>query len=501
MKIEEAEPNPEHLIRSIAEQGYSLESSLADLIDNSISAAATGVEILIDMEQDPFTLFLGDNGSGMSETVLKSSMKFPSSSPAIEREKSDLGRFGLGMKTASFSQTRSFTVLSRKEGEENYSGRTWDVAYLEKAKKWHLIVNTQDEVNALVERYLKISNDYLGKIEGFTANTIIVWKGLYKFEEYLDQANGKKALKQQLNEVTVDHLSLVFHRFLEHKKMGFQIRVNNKLIPPFDPFLPSNAGVRKIESKRKSFFEDNVKLEGFVLPASAMDEARSGISKWTTKKRSLTDMEGIYVYRADRIIIFGGWNGLIKQGPRLQLARLRVDVGNKVDHLLHLNVSKSQITIPHDLKAGFEQYVEELKIEAEREFHNRGIRRIAVDASQPKEHLFNRIACNKGTLVELNDEFPILKDLRAALSKEHQVKLRLLLRMVNTLINKIRQTHEKESFPCNSKDNETISKLSLQKAIQTLVKKGWSEEQIRTDFIALLGYSEESLPNDLFKNN
>tara|TARA_B110000908_G_C10222787_1_gene436265 strand:+ start:321 stop:1832 length:1512 start_codon:yes stop_codon:yes gene_type:complete len=488
-KFEEADPKPELLIKSLAEQGYSLESALADLIDNSISADATGVEIMIDMDNEPFTLFLADDGSGMCEDILRKSMEFPSDSPDNDRDVRDLGRFGLGMKTASFSQTRSFTVISRKKGDVTYSGRTWDVAYLKEKKKWHLIVNSQEEVYKIVEDYTKISNEYLGIIEGFTANTIIVWRGLYKYEKYLEPANRVKALKQQLNEVTADHLSLVFHRFLERKKDPLRIRVNNKQIRPFDPFPPASAGVRKIESKRKSFSEDNVKLEGFVLPSSSMDEAKSGTSRWTTKKCSLTDMEGIYVYRADRVIIFGGWNGLIKKGPRLQLARLRVDVGNKVDHLLHLNVSKSQITIPHDLKAGFEHYVTELKIEAEREFYNRGIKRLPNDVSHPKEQLFARIASSKGTLLELNTEFPLLKSLKQDLTSEQNGNLNMLIRMINTMVNKIRQTHEDQDFTINV---ENISEAQLQATIQLLSKSGWTEQQIRKDFIPLLGYSEKS---------
>ena len=130
MQYEDVTPNPEYLIKSISEQGYSLETALADLIDNSISANATKVEILINTDEEPFTLFLADNGEGMDEETLKLSMQFPSTSPDGERNNIDLGRFGLGMKTASFSQTRNFTVLSRKKGTEKYYARTWDLNLL-----------------------------------------------------------------------------------------------------------------------------------------------------------------------------------------------------------------------------------------------------------------------------------------------------------------------------------------------------------------------------------
>lgn len=142
---EDASPNPEFLIKSIAEQGYSLETALADLMDNSISANATQIEVLVDFEAEPFRLFIADNGCGMTEDELSKNMQFPSSSPDTSRQNKDLGRFGLGLKTASFSQTRKFTVLSRKKGENGFKGRTWDIAFLKK-NGWKIIVNSDEEV-------------------------------------------------------------------------------------------------------------------------------------------------------------------------------------------------------------------------------------------------------------------------------------------------------------------------------------------------------------------
>ena len=400
IKSEVADPNPEYLIKSIAEQGYSLESSLADLMDNSVSANADRIEVLIKMDQEPFTLFIADNGNGMDEDVLKASMQFPSNSPEEERNILDLGRFGLGMKTASFSQTRCFTVLSRKKGTKTYSGRTWDVNYLKQVGKWRLLVNNQEEITKLIQQYYLVSEGHLNRFENFDANTIVVWKGLYKFENYLQDDNRQSALKKQITEVTSDYLSLVFHRYMERKANPLQIRINNNIIASFNPFPTTITDFRPIEYKQKNFSTDTIKIEGFVLPSRSIDESQS-LSIWTTKNRSLMDMEGIYIYRADRLIHFGGWNGLIKKAPRLQLARLRVDIGNSVDHLLHLNVAKSQIEIPHDLTVAFEKYIDELKTQAEREFFNRGIRKFSSNHKENSVQLFERKASNKGTLLEL----------------------------------------------------------------------------------------------------
>ena len=186
IKIEEASPNPEYLIKSIAEQGYSLETSLADLMDNSISAEANKIEVLIDFDSEPFKLFLADNGQGMTEEELSKNMQFPSNSPEDSRSNSDLGRFGLGMKTASFSQTRKFTVLSKKKNETKYNGRTWDVDFL-KDNGWKIIVNSDEEVARLMYQYNQLSSSFLKGFDNYKPNTIVIWEGLYKFENYLQK--------------------------------------------------------------------------------------------------------------------------------------------------------------------------------------------------------------------------------------------------------------------------------------------------------------------------
>jgi hypothetical protein len=497
IQTEVADPNPEYLIKSIAEQGYSLESSLADLLDNSVSARANKIEVLIKMEQEPFTLFIADNGNGMDEETLKASMQFPSNSPEKERNVSDLGRFGLGMKTASFSQTRCFTVLSRKKGTKYFSGRTWDVNHLKQVGKWRLIVNTQEEITKLIQQYHTLSESHLKRFENFEANTIVVWNGLYKFENYLEEDNRQSALKKQITEVTSDYLSLVFHRYMERKTSPLKIRINNNLIEPFNPFPTTIADLRPIEFKQKHFSTDTIKIEGFILPSRSIDESQN-ISLWTTKNRSLMDMEGIYIYRADRLIHFGGWNGLIKKAPRLQLARLRVDIGNSVDHLLHLNVAKSQIEIPHELKVSFEKYIEELKIQAEREFFNRGIRRFSSNHNEDNVQLFERKASSKGTLLEVNNSFPLLKSLMSELKKEQLTKLNLVIRMINTRINEIRQTHEERAF-IGIEEKDGLSLKDLINCVNELIESGLSSELIKNEILPNLGFTESSLPQEVIQ--
>jgi hypothetical protein len=494
-RYEEVPPNPEYLIKSIAEQGYSLETSLADLIDNSVSADAGHVEIIINTDEEPFILFLADDGNGMDEETLKKSMHFPSSFLENVRSIKDLGRFGLGLKTASFAQSRKFTVLSRTKGTDRFYGRTWDVDFLKKSEKWRIIVNTEDEIRELLDQYNALSHTFLNRPENFEANTIVVWHSLYKFEEYLDEESRRATIKHQISEITTEYLSLVFHRFLERKSNALIIRVNNRVILPFNPF-PGEEDFRSIPNKQRWLKEDVVKMEGFILPSRSIDESREYGSVWATKSRGLMDLEGIYVYRANRIIVFGGWNDVIRKSPILRLARLRVEVGNKVDHLFHLNVAKSQIVIPFDLKSAFLRYVVQLKAEAEREYYNRGIQQFAKKGKKDNLQLFEKKATSKGVALEINADFPLLRSLRSGLNNEQASMLDFIIKMVNTTVNTVRHAHDTNVFT-GEKEKDGISAADIIQSITVLKNSGVSSKYIRDNILNGLGYTESSLPEEI----
>ncbi len=494
-EFEDVPPNPEYLIKSISEQGYSLESALADLMDNSISADADKIEILADTDCEPFALYLADNGNGMDVETLKQAMKFPSSSPELFREKSDLGRFGLGLKTASFSQTRRFTILSRKKGTNEFSGRTWDIKYL-KNGKWNLLVNSNNEIEDVLSKYRNLSKNHINQFTCFDVNTVIIWQGLYKYEDYIEKENRKEALKKELTEVTAEHIEIVFHRFMERKKLPLQVRINNQLLAPFNPFPTKEKDFRSIEPLRRKFGEKSVAAEGFILPSRSIDEVQQGASIWTNRNRSLMGLEGLYVYRCNRIILFGGWSSLIKKGPRLQLARLRLDIGNGVDDLINLNVAKSQLKIPYELKKGFESYALKLKGEAEKEFYNRGRSEFSKNLKPPKEQIFFKKSSSRGVILELNNEFPIISSLKSELEGESLSKFNFLLKMINTNVNKIRRVHEEKEF-IGVQESDGLSIYDVRNCVQGFLDLGLTSSIIRRKIISELGFSEDSFPPDI----
>ncbi|GAB3550968.1 ATP-binding protein [Spirosoma fluminis] len=492
---EDGTPFPEYLIKSISEQGYSLETSLADLIDNSISAGADKIEILVDTENLPFTLFLADNGNGMDEECLRKSMRFPSSSLELQRDTVDLGRFGLGMKTASFAQTRKFTVISRPKSEEGYTARTWDVEHLKIIKEWQILINQEEDIQQLMERYQSLSTGFFNGFDDFRAGTVIIWQGLYKFENFLEGRSRSDALSHQLTEVTHDYLSLVFHRFMERAEYPLQIRINNVRLKPFSPFPEKETGFRPVEPKYKAFKTDVIRLDGFILPVRSIEESKERVNVWTPPSRGLMDMEGLYIYRSGRIILFGGWNGIIRKSPKLQLARLRVEVGNRVDNLLQLNVAKSQIAIPFDLKTGFLKYIIELKTEAEKEYFNRDIRKISSRRSEKDQQLFERSITNKGSLLEINSEFPLISIIKEKMDSDSVKAFNLLIRMINTGINKLRHTHEDKSFQV-TKENDSIED-DLESTIVNLIQKGIQKQTIKNTILPALGYRVDTIPHKI----
>lgn len=489
MPAEICVPNPEFLIKSIAEQGYTLETSIADLIDNSISAGAGKIEVLTVTESKPFQMFLTDDGAGMTSEELKNNMHFPSASPEHTRDAADLGRFGLGLKTASFAQTRCLTVISKKPEDKKYSARTWDVKHLTETGKWEILINTDEEINQLLRAYRRLSAGYIGAFEEYLPNTIVVWTGLYKFERAADFKVAVDDLQREITETTTEHLSLIFHRFMERRD-PLKIRVNNVLLKPFNPF-PEKA--RHISTKHKELYDQRLLLEGYILPNSSIKESKDH-SEWTLKNRSLMDMEGMYIYRAERVIVYGGWNGLIKKSPRLQLARLKVEVGNGIDHLFHLNVAKSSITIPFSERFGFIRYVMELKNEAEKEYFNLETKGVTAKANMIS--LFRKVPTTHGISLTLNEEFPLLRSLLDSLNSKQKQQFKVLLRLMVTTLNQMRKVHSDTTL-ASLVENSIIEKDGIKQAIQILLESGTPVTHIRTELIPALGIDSLSLPQEI----
>ena len=207
-------------------------------------------------------------------------------------------------------------------------------------------------------------------------------------------------------------------------------------------------------------------------------------------------MEGIYVYRADRIILFGGWLNLAGRSQRMQLARMRVEIGNAVDHLLHLNVSKSQVEMPHDLKAGLSEYVSELKVEAEREFLNRTIRFFEATGNNREQPFIETVASNRGAQMRINASFPLVDGLMNAMDAKQSAQFKAILRMFSKELNSIRKVHKDTNF-IGVVDNDGLTKSELFEIITELLRDGFDPAYIKSHIIGQLGFKLNSLPAEI----
>ena len=489
-----AQPNPEFLIKSISEQGYSLETALSDLIDNSISAEADEVEILTEHSYSQTSIFITDNGRGMTNKELSENMHFPSRDMESTRNINDLGRFGLGMKTASFSQTRRFTVLSRSNGSDEYAALTWDVLHLKRTGRWEIIINTQEEIQLLLNRYQKTSANHLEKFDNYLPNTIVVWEGLKNFKNYLDSEKQIKHLNEELTSTTSEYLSVVFHRFMESSKSPLKIRLNNISVKPFNPFVSTiGDSARALEPREMKLGDDVLKMEGFILPVTASDNS----NVWSPTNKSLLDMEGIYIYRGNRIIFFGGWNGIIKKQAKLKLARLKIQVGNMNDDKLQLNVAKSKIAIPYELKMGVLRYISELKTDALKEYNNRGLRSSRKKNSdlQNNLNLLHKQSTTKGPVYSVNPDYPLIKLIYNELSSDSLKYFKTFLKSVNVLLNKQRYTDR--NYVEFIQDQKSGALVNIIASVHKLIEIGYTKDDIFDVFLKEAGFEKNNLPEEL----
>ncbi|EGC7708491.1 ATP-binding protein, partial [Listeria monocytogenes] len=215
-------PYAPNLVESTRSIGYSFETALADIIDNSISNNAKKIDIQFKSHGSPYIAIM-DNGNGMNKSSLEQAMRYGSSNSLEDREEQDLGRFGLGLKMASLSQCRRLTVISKHSGCTN--AVSWDLDYIYKTKNWSLISYSEEETKTI------LFYDYLEKNE---SGTVIIWENLDRISE--SNKDFEKEFNSRLS-FADRHIALVFHRFLEARlnKNYIEIFFNKRKIEPIDP--------------------------------------------------------------------------------------------------------------------------------------------------------------------------------------------------------------------------------------------------------------------------
>jgi hypothetical protein len=360
-KTRNAPPRAGALLESLRGLGYTTGSALADIVDNSISAGASLVEVQFTWLGRDSRISVLDDGSGMSDSELESAMRLGDKNPLVTRQASDLGRFGMGLKTASLSQCRRLTVASAKHGQ--VSCLRWDLDAL---------ANAPDAGWLLFEGAAEGSEQFLEQLTGDNRGTMVLWELLDRVVTAgftLDDFN-------QLIDRVEAHLAMVFHRLLEGAVPSLVLKINGRQVRPWDPFLtghPAKAWASPVA--RTVTATGEVSVECHVLPykdrlTTKEFEVAAGPAGWSAQ-------QGFYVYRNRRLLVAGGWLGLGSgkgwtREESLRLARIRLDLPNTADADWKIDIRKSTARPPVSLRPWLTRLAEETRDRARRVFVHRG---------------------------------------------------------------------------------------------------------------------------------
>lgn len=357
MKTKPLPPYAPTLIESTRAIGYTLEAAIADIVDNSISASASCTDIFFFPVGDSYIAIL-DDGCGMNADALETAMRYGSQNPNEKREANDLGRFGLGLKTASLSQCRTLTVASKQDNR--IEAHCWDIDHVIEAHDWSLLVlESEEEFNAIPQ---------IEKLRKLKSGTLVVWQNLDRLK--VGELDFSRSMGKKMDDVR-KHLSLVFHRYISGepgiKKM--QLRMNNVSVEPADPFL-SKRNTQVMSDEIININGSKVVVRPYILPH--ISNLTSDEIAALGGKEGLRKSQGFYVYRNKRLLVWGTWFRMMRQAELSKLARVQVDIPNELDSLWTLDIKKSTAMPPEEVRNNLDSIIERLAEHSKRTWVFRG---------------------------------------------------------------------------------------------------------------------------------
>ena len=345
----EVVPSARRLTDSLRDIGYEPVTAVADLIDNSISAGARTISVELESDGEGSCISISDDGAGMGRATAVEALRFGTRRGYSD---SDLGRFGLGLKTASLSMGRRLTVVSRRApvNDRRIAVRL-DLDEVEDLDRWIVRVLASSSLSA----------EFAPALSQRPGTTVVIDR-LDRILEGVSHDSGwavrrMKRLASDLHE----HLGMVFHRFIER---GLQIVVDGQPVSPWDPFCREEAQTVELPTVTMRVRDEHgrtqpVRWRPFVLPArnafsspEAFERA-GGPRRWNRQ-------QGIYVYRADRLVQTGGWSGIRGIDEHTKLGRAALEFGTGLDSAFGINVAKMRIAIPSDIRPTLKQEVTNL---------------------------------------------------------------------------------------------------------------------------------------------
>lgn len=406
-------PRADVLMESLRATGYSLPDAIADLIDNSLAAGARNVWLTFYWAGTDSSVAITDDGTGMGRVELVNAMRVGSQSPLVERVSTDLGRYGLGMKTASLSQARSLTVASRIRDNSELQIRRWDLDYVSSIKDWHLLRSAT-----------KDGEPYISALEHMPQGTVVVWEKIDRLVGHASPSD-EKVRGQFLNSIKgiEAHVAMVFHRYMTGPK-AVAFWINSQRINPWDPFLIEHPATQRLPCEELGSVGFKVTIEPYVLPhhthLTAEQHANAGgPAGWNAQ-------QGFYVYRNKRLILAGDWLGLgYRKEEHYKLARILVDLPNSLDHEWGIDVRKSKAHPPLAIRDELKRIARITRDRAVVVYRHRGK---LIGRSAPASPIFvwlRKVRSQKVSYV-INREHPLVKEVLQAKSISDTDVARLL---------------------------------------------------------------------------
>ena len=387
---------------------YDLAGALADLLDNSITAGAGSIDITCTYGTGNPEVRVRDDGGGMSAEELRIAMRPASVNPNEERSADDLGRFGWGMKSASFSQCKQLTVVTKKEGR--YSAASWD---LDDIDRWSMSSYSRVEAEELLQE----------PIPG-RSGTELIWQKCDRLSE------GGSLTQAHFNAVIAHarrRLSLVFHRFLSGKSGARKTSVwlNGTPLDAVDPFHSSHPATQPFPAEPFRVADGTkVLMKAYTLPHYSKLER----DEYDTLggEEGYVKNQGFYVYRNNRLIICGTWFRLAKHGELSKLVRISIDIPNSLDSMWKVTIDKSDVQLPSHLRARMKTLVDQFRDRSTRVFRGKGGR----IGDGRTTSVWERYARNQQIEYRLNRSHPVLKALADVLEPESRSRLGHVLKLI-----------------------------------------------------------------------
>lgn len=418
MTVNELIPSARRLMESLRDIGYDLPAAVADLVDNSIDADAEQVCIDVGHDREGGWIRIADDGTGMTERGLDEAMRYGSSR---RYGASDLGRFGLGLKTASLSQCRRLTVATKSTVRGPIRIRRWDLDHVARTDSWHLERLTSRSSPAVV------TDPLVGR-----TGTVVLWQRLDRILG-VRRASGDAGVRRLEAAAAAigEHLAMVFHRFLSSGAPGppLTIWVMGAALAPWDPFARSERFTRVLNPQclqlEHGGVAHDVIIQPYVLPAQhhfsspEAHEAASGPSRWNRQ-------QGLYVYRRDRLIQSGGWNRLRTLDEHAKLARIAVDIPPTAESTFRINVSKMTVGLPEALRPQLRALLAGV-VSVAQDVYRRRLTLVSPDAE--REHDSRH---EQRQPITVGDQWPVILDvLTSHLGEQAELLDRVLVALAN----------------------------------------------------------------------